>query len=284
MLHSIRYISVFLAFALSTSVYALELPPNDGFVTDAAGILTTEQDAELENILSTYRTETSNEIAILILNSLEGEVAADLAVEVGREWGVGSAANDNGIMIVMSYEDREIFIATGYGLEGAVPDIIAKSIVEKDFIPYFRDGDYFGGFSAGIDSLKKHIGGEYTAERYQQSEGSSIPWGFVAFLIFILVDFLVAFLGRTKSWWLGGIFGVFAGVILMMIFGWWLSIPLLTLIGLLIDYIMSRNHKVHKKRWNRRRRRGWYGGGKSGGGFSGFSGGSFGGGGAGGRW
>jgi len=273
-----------LMFLLAPPVFAFEIPANDGFVTDMAGIISPDEEVILEQALSDYRTETSNEIAILIINSLDGEVIADLAFEIGREWGIGTGENDNGIMILMSYEDRKIFIATGYGLEGAIPDIVAKGIIDRDILPEFRDGNYYAGFSNGVDSIKKHIGGEYTAERYESAD-IPIPSVFGIFMFFVFIQILAAFLGKSKSWWLGGILGAGFGLLLVALYSWWLSIPILTIIGLLFDYIVSKKYKKSK---GRRGRHGgfWTGGGSGGssGGFGGFSGGSFGGGGAGGSW
>ncbi|MEK7122767.1 MAG: TPM domain-containing protein, partial [Patescibacteria group bacterium] len=150
---------------------AFSVPPNDGFITDTIPLLDEQQDMSLEQMLEQYRAETSNEIAVLIVRTLEGDEIADVAVEVGRKWEIGTDKNDNGILMVVSYEDRRVFIATGYGLEGAVPDIVAAGIVETDIAPLFREGDYYGGIRAGVEALQKHIGGEYTAERYSSGSG-----------------------------------------------------------------------------------------------------------------
>ncbi len=272
---------------LSPLAHAFEIPPNDGFVTDTVGVLSTAEDAELEQVLSDYRDETSNEIAILIVDTVGGEAIADVAVEVGRAWGVGTEENDNGILILVSYADRELFLATGYGLEGAVPDIVAKGIIEEDIVPQFRSGDYVQGLRAGIDALKAHIAGEYTAERYEDDTDFSGAWPFLLFFFFLGFEWLAAILGRTKSWWLGGIIGIVAGIILVVLFTWWISIPILAAIGFIFDFFVSRNYKKRGKTswWAGG---GWGPGGSSGGsssgGFGGFSGGSFGGGGAGGSW
>lgn len=268
--------------------YAFDVPPNDGFVTDSAALLDEAQEMGLEKMLSDYREQTSNEIAVLILPNLGGAPIADVAVEVGRDWGVGTDDNNNGILLIVSYEDREIFIATGYGLEGAVPDIVAAGIAETDIAPLFREGDYYGGIHAGIEALQKHIGGEYTAERYA-SDDSGFSFGpFLFFIIFIVFDFLAVLFGKTKSWWLGGVMGAGVGIILALIWTWWWSIPVLALIGFVLDYFASKKG-IGK---NRRRGRGgvWWGGGGfgggsgGGGGFGGFGGGSFGGGGGGSKW
>lgn len=261
--------------------------PNDGFVTDAAGILESSEEQDLESMLTEYQKQTSNEIALAIIPSLKGEDIAEVAVALGRDWGIGTAKNDNGILILFSYGDSEVFIATGYGLEGAVPDIVAQGVIQEDMIPHFREGNFAEGFRAGIEALQKHIGGEYTAERYAETEDA---WGFsplILFFVFILLDMLAAFFGRTKSWWLGGVVGGALGLVLALIFGFWLSLPILVVLGLLFDYLVSRIGYTGRR--GRGGRGGWWGGmggfgGRGGGGFGGFGGGSFGGGGARGRW
>jgi uncharacterized protein len=271
------------------STLAFDVPPNDGFVTDAAQLLSPAQEATLERTLNAYQQETSNEIAILTIDSLGTDEIADAAVEVGRQWGVGSKEHDNGILILVAYTDRKVFIATGYGLEGAVPDIVAKGIIDEEIVPLFRDGEYYEGLTTAVDALQKHIGGEYTADRYNGSssrEGAfGVAWFFIGFIM--VFQWLIAMMARSKSWWLGGVVGAFFGVVLTIFLSWWLIIPLLTAIGLLLDFLVSREYRKRGKTAWRAGGSGWGGGrsgGSSGGGFGGFSGGSFGGGGAGGSW
>ncbi|MCF7844902.1 MAG: TPM domain-containing protein [Kiritimatiellales bacterium] len=282
---SLLWITFTASLLAAIPAYAFNIPPNDGYVTDTAQVLSDSEEDKIESILKAYKQETSNEIAILIVDSLDGAVIADTAFEVGREWGVGTEEKNNGIMILISYTDRELFMATGYGLEGAVPDIVAKGIIDEEIVPHFRDGNYSDGILAGIDALKKHIGGEYTADRYEGGGESDIDFAWVFFVIFILLQWIIAILARTKSWWLGGVFGAVAGVILVIIFSWWLAIPFLAVIGLLLDYVVSKNYKKSRGKAAWWAGGGWGGGGgRGGGGFGGFGGGSFGGGGAGGSW
>lgn len=276
------------AFMLLPSAAFAEfaVPPNDGFVTDVAEILPEDQERSIEERLQAYKNATTNEIAVLMLLTLEGYPIEDASLEIGRTWGVGGT-KDNGILLLIAYEDREVRIDVGYGLEGAVPDIVAKGIIDDDITPHFRDGDYAGGIMAAIDALEKHIGGEYTADRYSAPQES--PFGVFGFFIgLMMLQWLMAVLGRTTSWWLGGILGGIGGVALAMIFGWWLMIPVLVPLGFLLDFIVSRN-------FSSRGRTSWWAGGGwgpggggrfggGGGGFGGFGGGSFGGGGASGRW
>ncbi len=277
-----------LTFLAVPSALAYNPPPNDGFVTDAIGLLNPAEEQALETRLQQYAKDTSNEIAILIVTDLQGDDIAQAAVDVGRAWGVGGKQNDNGILILFKQSgtlgDRQIFIATGYGLEGAVPDIVAKGVIEEEMIPRFRDGEYALGFEDGVAALEKHIAGEYTADRYEHSDFGFEP--FLLFLLFVVGDGLAAFMGRTKSWWFGGIVGFAFGVVLTVLYTWWIAIPVLVAIGLALDYVLSQSGYGTKRR-GRGGRGGFWGGGFGGGGsggFGGFGGGSFGGGGAGGRW
>lgn len=263
---------------------ALSLPPNDGFVTDDAQILSVEEELTLESELSAYRTQTSNEIAVLIIPSLSGAVISDVGVEVMREWGIGSSKRDNGILLLIAYADHEIGITTGYGLEGAVPDLVASGIIEEDMVPHFRDGNPYEGIRAAVASLQKHIGGEYTADRYAESSDDAGWFGWFIFFLFFILNIFATVFARTRSWWLGGVVGAVFGILLTIIYGWWLSIPFFVALGLLSDYLLSRTGIRHAVMHRRNTFGSGFRGGPGGGGFGGFGGGSTGGGGAHGRW
>lgn len=292
-----------LTLPLTPSAYAFDIPQPDGFVTDSAEVLSAEHERMLEINLQNYRGETSNEIAVFIFTSLEGEAIGDLAVEVGREWGVGSKENNNGILLLVAVEDRELFIATGYGLEGAVPDLAAKQIIDNEIVPYFREGDYMGGIESGIAALKLQIGGEYNSVEADQWSASSMPqglWIFIFilafFIFFMFYQFFVGVLitiSPSRSWWEGGFLGGMFGFFFLGVTG----LIVLGLIGALTDFMASMLYLKHKpfreflKKQKKKRKNGegiWVigGGGGRGGssGGGGFSGGGFGGGGAGGGW
>lgn len=262
--------------------FAVAVPPNDGYVTDAASILQPAEREALIAVIDEYRRTTSNEIAIVTIPTLAGEDVSTVALEIARKWKVGSSKN-NGILILIAYQERTARIEVGYGLEGAVPDLVAKGIIETDIVPAFREAKYADGLTSALQSLQKHIGGEYTADRYATDPAQGIG-PYIIFGAFLLFQWLLAIMGRSKSWWLGGVFGGIGGTALVVIFGWWLSIPILILVGLGLDYIVSKNY--HRRGGNA-----WWvggnswGGGSSGrGGFGGFGGGGFGGGGASGKW
>jgi len=278
--------ALILSLLIPSAASAFDIPPNDGFVTDTTGVLDPAQEEQLESLLSTYRKNTSNEIAILLVKTLGGENISEVGVQVGRAWGVGTAQNDNGVLILAALEDREIGIQTGYGLEGAVPDLVANGVINEDIIPSFREGNYYEGLVSGVQALEKHIAGEYTADRYDVGGGE----GFFPFLLFFLfggLNFGASWLGRSRSWWLGGVVGGVLGIVLTVLFTWWLSIPILVILGLFFDFIVSRMPQSSRRggRWGGGGGFGGFGGGRGGGGgFGGFGGGSFGGGGSSGRW
>ena len=152
---------------------------------------------------------------MFIVNSLEGEAISDVAVEIGREWGVGSAERNNGLLLLIAIEDRKLFIATGYGLEGAVPDLAAKQIIDREIVPEFKSGSYYGGITAGIKALKEQIGGEYEASSTSDTDGVPTPvWiGLSIFGLFFFFVFYQFFIGvlitisPSRSWWEGGFLG-----------------------------------------------------------------------------
>src|SRR5215208_1941100 len=137
------------------------------------GLLTPEQEQYLEAKLDAYDDSTSSQIAIVTVDDLHGYAAVDYAVALGRKWGVGGKQFNNGIVILVSTGGgegkRDAFIATGYGLEGAIPDITANAILENELIPGLKSGNYYQGFSRTVDALIKAAAGEYAApEGYHQ--------------------------------------------------------------------------------------------------------------------
>ena len=235
------------------------VPPK--LVNDFADMLTPEQEHALENKLVAYNDSTSSQIAVVTVESLEGYEDEEFALAIGREWGVGGRDFNNGVIILISEQDRKSRIEVGYGLEGAIPDITAKTIIDHDLTPNFREGNYYRGLDRSTDALIRAAAGEYKAPEGQQ-KGKSKGIGFGAIIVFLILLFLFAS-GRRGGGRGGGMisrrgyrdFGA----------GW--------ILGSLLEGA-SRGSGG-----------GWSGGGgSSGGGFGGFGGGGFGGGGASGSW
>jgi len=236
-------------------------PPR--LVNDNTGTLTSQQTTELEQRLVDFSQNTSNQIVIAILPTLNGMDKMQMAYQIGEEWGVGDKRFNNGVVILIKpkseSERGEAFIAVGYGLEGVLPDAICKRIVENEMIPSFKNNDYYGGITLALGVIMPIVAGEVNHKEYSSGEeGSAIGALVVLFLVFLFILFLSKKGGGTHMGG-GGKRGPSA-------------LDLLILGSLLSS--------------GRGGRSGGFGGGGSfgGGGFGGFGGGSFGGGGAGGSW
>lgn len=303
-------------FALSGVVYAdrIDFPNPTGYVNDFADILTI--DDELDERLRTLEETDGTQVMVITTNELPQEVTLETFIprltDNNPEWAAGQAEDDNGVIFTIVVDDRSMRIDVGYGLEGALPDILTKHIQDDYVRPYFQEGDYDEGVRAGVDKIIESVKGEYTVEDVESEQesgeqfgrffGQSIFCGII--LLFIVLPYMAAFLGRTKEWWPGGVVGVVIGMAtglwfsLFSIFGIFRYFGVLILpmilggLGLLFDFILSKNYKKRKKKglatsWGRS----WGGfssGGHSssssgGGGFS-SGGGSFGGGGSSSGW
>jgi len=285
----------------------VDFPDPVGFVNDFANVL--DNDDELEEKLRNFAGEESTEIFVITTDTLPDDLTVygfvPKLTDTNERWKAGQDEYDNGIIFTVVLDSREMAIDVGYGLEGAIPDITATRILDNEVKPYFLDEDYSGGVEAGVDAIMKAVKGEYEgvgAAGVDGEDGDSVFVTLCMCGLFFVFPYLAAFLGRTKSWWLGGVIGLIAALIIA---GWiafsgvfgtvgYLSFlvltPLLTGLGLLFDFILSKTYKVRKSRglstgWARSF--GGFSSGSSssfGGGFGGGSGGSFGGGGGRSSW
>ena len=168
------------------------IPPSGKWVTDLGDMLSSSEENRLSQKLATYADTTSTQIVIVTLVSLDGVPPADYAIELGRSWKVGQQGQDNGVVILASRNDRKLFIATGYGLEGAIPDVIANRIIEDLMVPSFRDGRFYDGFSRAVDALIDAARGEFAASPRSGGGGGidaddlvTLIW--IAIIIFIFI-------------------------------------------------------------------------------------------------
>ncbi len=216
-----------------------------------------QEAAQMEEKLEQFANQTSNQICIVIVDDLNGYEASEYAFKVGNDWGVGKADKDNGIVILIkpteSNGGRDIFIATGKGLEGAIPDLATKKIRDKEITPYLKSGQYYTALDKGTDVLMQLAKGEINKKDYTRGYGSGGRKGGLGTIIIIII--VVIILLRNMF---GGGGRTFSGVGRALFWG--------SMLG---------------------GRSGGFGGGggsSSGGGWGGFGGGSFGGGGSGGKW
>ncbi len=288
----LKYKNLFIILLFFIAVPALaytNLGQPSGFVNDYAGVLAESDRQVLENKLVQFEKDSSNEISVVIIKSLEGDTIENFAVELFQDWGIGKAKNDNGVLVLVAIEDRRMRIEVGYGLEGALTDAQSWWIVDDIMKPAFKEENYFKGIDGAIDKIISASQGEYLPESQSPKE-SNLSWNFFFYFGIFIFMWLASILGRSKSWWaggaIGGVIAVIIGIIKGFVYFGVISLAVLIPFGLLFDYIVSGSYHKHKSRgsipW-------WIGGGRGGGsggfgGFGGFGGGSSGGGGASGGW
>jgi uncharacterized protein len=169
------------------------IPPSGEWVTDRADVLTASEEQALTTRLRAYADTTSTQIIVVTLPTLGGADIGLYATELGQQWGVGQEGSDNGAVILVARDDREVFIATGYGLEGAIPDAVASRIVRNILVPNFRQNRFYAGLSSAADALMQAAAGEYTAEAppmaYEEDDdGSSTT---IIFILIIIAYFII---------------------------------------------------------------------------------------------
>lgn len=236
-------------------------PPR--LVVDQTGTLTADQRSALEAKLVAYDDSTSNQIAVVIIATTGDYDIAEYSFALGRKWGVGNKEFNNGVVFLIAKNDRKVFIAPGYGLEGAIPDIIAKQIIDNIVVPNFKGNDFYGGINAGTDALIQAAQGEYKAPAGYGQRGRQKRIPLLGVIIAIIVIWIIVSIIS------GGRGGRGGG-------------------GSFMSRRGHRNFGTPPIWWfptggGGGRSSGGFGGG-GGGGFGGFGGGSFGGGGAGGSW
>lgn len=266
------------------------VPPLRSPVTDLTGTLTQEQITSLDQQLRAYEVRKGSQIAVLIVPTTQPETIEEYGIRVAEDWKLGRRGVNDGVLIVLAKEDRAVRIEVGYGLEGALPDVIANRITDQVMVPRFSQGDYFGGISAGVERVIAVIEGEALPEPTRTTRRSSE--GVVGALPILLMIIVVA------SGILRAIFGAIGGASLTAglaaVAAWVLTSVLgIAIVAAIVGFILAlfSGGGGRGGGWTRSHR-GWggiggwgggFGGGFGGGGWSG-GGGGFGGGGASGRW
>jgi uncharacterized protein len=276
------WMKALLLMLLANAVWAqVVVPELTRRVTDLTATLSAEQITTLESKLAAFETRKGSQIAILIVPTTEPEDIAQFGIRVADKWKIGRKKVDDGVMLIVAKNDRKLRVEVGYGLEGAIPDAIAKRVISETISPLFKAGDFYGGVDAGVTQLMSLIEGESLpppqATQSNQGQGGNMG-AFLPLLIGgIVAGFVLSmFLGRPLA---GAVAAAGTGAI-----GWLLmGAGLVSLIvGAFVFFgVISGN-----------RGGGWMGGGGMGGGggfglgggFGGGGGGGFGGGGASGSW
>lgn len=245
---------------LSAFAFADDFPERSNtLVTDYSNTLSPEQRQALEQKLVAFNDATSTQVAVVLMKSTGGYDISDYAVQLFNKWKIGQANKNNGVLILAAIEDRKVFITTGYGIEGALPDALCKRIVTNDIVPNFKQGDYYGGLDAATSSIISLVKGEFTADEYMNRSKDKFP---IAGLLIALLFFIFVIFARVNS------VRRYSHINGLSFWAAWM--------------LMNAASRRSSGSWGGFSGGGGFGGG--GGGFGGFGGGSSGGGGAGGSW
>jgi uncharacterized protein len=289
------FLLIFFLLCLSVAAYGLDVPRLQGYVNDYAGMISPSVKSKIEEELRAFEQSDSTQIVILTIPSLKEENIEEFGIKVAEAWKVGQQGKDNGILFIVSKQERKIRIEVGRGLEGNLTDLIAGRIIDQVIKLRFKQADFDGGFIAGVSSLIDATRGEFRAEQRPVQRRQK---GFPPFLTFLLFFGIFTLILGSFSRILGGIAGAVglpALVYLAVLPVGLLIVILLALVGFGTGLFLPRLFSSGGSRGdgNRDHRGGFFfgpgmgghsiGGGGFDGGFSG-GGGSFGGGGASGDW
>ncbi len=296
MMIRLKSTATFLLFCMASACLfaqsSPEFPTLTGRVIDQANLLDTATENALDEQLAAHEAQTSNQIVVVTVDSLDGYADADYALRLGRQWGIGTEQKSNGVILLVAPNERKVRIEVGYGLEGALPDGLAGQIIRQNILPQFKEDDYPGGIRSGINAILQAVVGEYKAEPVSSSRSSSrskksfdfIPLFFIGMIAIPAVLRKRGLFRVANAAFPGG----FAGLAASLISG---NIIIGILVGIAIFaaiYLLGRNTGGPGGGHGHHGRGGHFGGGMGGGsgmggGFSG-GGGGFGGGGASGSW
>lgn len=270
--------TLLLVVALGAAAQELQpVPPLKGRVTDLTGTLTAEQVSSLEKSLTSYEERKGIQLAILMVQSTRPEAIEQYSMRVVEQWKLGRRKIDDGALLLVAKNDREIRLEVGYGLEGALDDVKARRVIAEIITPYFRQGDYYGGVTAGMEQIQRILDGEalLTPSRRADSEDDiRQAWPAALVVALVLGGILRRVLGRLPGALVAG--GVLSALAWLVV-GTLTAVLVAGLAGFFVT-LLGIGLGGHPGRG------GWPGGGGIGGGGFRGGGGGFGGGGASGRW
>jgi uncharacterized protein len=188
-----KNIFLLLILLISTQLHAqFEIPSKPSSsqqtgVYDQTNLLTDSQRGALENKLKSYADTTSTQIVYAIIESAQGEDISLLSARWGQKWGVGQAVQDNGLFIILALKDRNVDIATGYGIESIISDMDAERIINRVMIPEFKNNNFYAGLDKSADAIIARLNGEFIETR----SFKDFPWGVVLILGFFIFIFII---------------------------------------------------------------------------------------------
>jgi uncharacterized protein len=192
---------------LPGSVLSLEVPGPEGYVNDHANLLSEREKARLESLLRRFEEETTNQVVLLVIPSLEGDSLEGFSMRVAESWKVGQKGRDNGVIFLVAVQDRKARIEVGYGLEGALTDAQSGRILRSLVFPAFRQGDYYGGIHGGLVGILQQVQGEFSAPPVRRTAPTRSARTKASGLLLPLLFFLLLFSRTGRFFLLGGLLG-----------------------------------------------------------------------------
>ncbi len=264
------------------------LPKFEALVTDLTGTLTAQQQSELDDKLTQFQARKGAQIAVLMLPSTAPEDIAQFGIRLAESWKVGRKGTDDGLILIVAKDDRAMRFEVGYGLEGALPDVLAGRIINETIAPLFKHGDFYGGINAGIDQAIRVVDGETLPppdHGWQPDTNFDQRLNHVSPGMFFVLLSVIGLMRLVPNRGVGaGLGALVAGGGTYYLLRWMPIAAMGGLFGAIL--VLARDSGRSGGRWSSGGG-GWGGGGfggGGGGGFGGGGGGSFGGGGASGRW
>lgn len=270
-----------LLLGLALSAWAqIAVPELTRRVTDLTATLSADQVATLENKLAAFEAQKGSQIAVLMVSTTAGEDIAQFGIRIAEQWKIGREKADDGVILIVAKDDRDMRLEVGYGLEGAIPDAVARRVIAEVIAPRFRDGSYAAGIDAGVDQLMRLIEGEALPPPESAVDSKSSGESLVLILVlgFVLGSIISPMLGRGVASSVSGLATTGLGWLMSGLLGSSLKIGGLVFIAVLLWGGIGRSGRGGGGG-------GGFGGGIGGGGLGGWSsGGGFGGGLGGGSW
>lgn len=170
------------------AVAEVKFPPLSGRVVDNANLLSQSTRYQLTEMLQQQEKDTSNQIVVVTLPDLQGLTIEEYGYQLGRHWKIGQKDKDNGALLIVAPAEREVRIEVGYGLEGALTDALSSNIIHTKILPQFRNGNFDGGVTAGVESIIAAIKNEYVAESTETNENRRLALLVGIFLLFVMLQ------------------------------------------------------------------------------------------------
>lgn len=186
---------LFLLITVLWSVLAqsqIKIPEKPSFippVIDSTKTLNESQLSQLYQKLKIYSDSTSTEVLVILVSTTQGEDAARYATDLGQKWQIGQKGKDNGIVVLIAKDDRKMTIQTGYGIEHLLTDALSRRIIELEFKPSFKNGNYYEGIDQGTTAIFKVMKGEYKGEPKSKDGNTSGIFFFIFIVILLIIIF-----------------------------------------------------------------------------------------------